>query len=72
MDATYDSDSDRVYLHFTTRRRRKVLRQVILSDDVIVDVDDSDGEPVGLEILNVSSIMPAKFVDWLNNNSSKP
>lgn len=48
-NATYDPEADALYVRFTDR---PVARTIQVTDSYNVDLD-ADGEPVGLEILNV-------------------
>jgi uncharacterized protein YuzE len=50
MQLTYDEVADAVYVYFN---HHEVDRTEELSDDVIVDYD-AQGEPIGVEFLDVS------------------
>ena len=56
MRVRYDSEANALYIRF---REGKIAESDELRDDVIIDYD-SEGKPIGVEILDASGILADK------------
>lgn len=68
MNVRYDPKADAAYIYLT-EKKSKVAETKELSDEIFVDYD-SEGRPLGIEIIGVKGRVPSKALHFFQTQTS--
>ncbi len=68
MNVRYDPKADAAYIYLTDKKGKVAVTKE-LSDEVLVDYD-SEGRPLGIEILGVKDRVPSKTLHFFETQNT--